>query len=270
MYSIGMFSKIYKVTVKTLRHYDKTGLIKPCRVDKKTGYRYYSNGQLLRMHRIISLKQMGLSLDEIRIVLSNESAIKDVLLKKASEVKINLSLEMSRLSQIQNYLKTLEGELVKMGYDVIIKQLPEVIVASMRQIIPDYNAFFDLCPNVMAKEMQKLGCICAVPEYCFNIYHDGEYKETNIDVEICEAVTEMKEDSQILKFKRIKEVPVAACVLHKGPYQKLGITYGHIFKWIEDNHYKIAGHPRESYIDGIWNKESEEDWLTEIQVPVKK
>jgi DNA-binding transcriptional MerR regulator len=270
MFSIGMFSKINKVTIKTLRHYDLTGLLKPYKVDKSTGYRYYSSEQLLRMHRIISLKQMGFSLDEIKFVLNNETSIKEVLSKRENEVKINLSLEMSKLSQIQNYLKTLEGECVKMGYDVIVKQLPEVIVASMRQVISDYSAFFDLCPNVMGKEMKRIGCVCSVPEYCFNIYHDKEYKETNIDVEICEAVTEMKENTEILKFKKIKEVPAAACVLHKGPYQKLGIAYGNIFKWIEDSGYKIDGNPRESYIDGIWNKESEEDWLTEIQIPVKK
>ncbi|MHB1347667.1 MAG: MerR family transcriptional regulator [Candidatus Humimicrobiaceae bacterium] len=270
MLSIGMFSKINRITVKTLRHYDETGLIKPCRVDKKTGYRYYSTEQLPRMHRIISFKQMGLTLDEIKIILNNESSIKEVLSKRADEVKINLCSEMSKLSQIQNYLGTLEGELVKMGYDVIIKQLPEVTIASMRQTVPDYNAFFDLCPNIMGREMQRLGCICAVPEYCFNIYHDGEYKDVNFDVEICQAVTKMKEDSEILKFKKIKEVPYAACALHKGPYQKIGIAYGHILKWIEENHYELADNPRESYIDGIWNKESEEDWLTEVQIPIRK
>jgi effector-binding domain-containing protein len=154
-------------------------------------------------------------------------------------------------------------------YTPIIKELPEVTVASMRQVVCSYNEFFHLCPNVMAKEMERIGCECRVPEYCFNIYHDREYKEKDIDVEICEAVTEMKEDTDIVKFKTIEKVPSAVCVLHKGGYDKLGEAYSFIFKWIEDNNYKVVDNPRESYIDGIWNKDSEEDWLTEIQIPVE-
>jgi effector-binding domain-containing protein len=148
--------------------------------------------------------------------------------------------------------------------------LPEVIVASMRQVIPNYEELNELCPNIMGKEMKRIGCVCAIPEYCFNIYHDGEYKETDIDVEICEAVTEIKTDTDIIKFKKIDRVPTAVCIYHRGEYGKLADAYGNIFKWIEKNGYTIVGNPRESFIDGIWNKENYEDWLTEIQIPVRK
>jgi effector-binding domain-containing protein len=121
----------------------------------------------------------------------------------------------------------------------------------------------------MAIEMERVGCVCAIPEYCFNIYHDGEYKETDIDVEICEAITEMKQDTDILKFKIVNKVESAVCILHKGPYETLRDAYIFIFEWIKDNNYEVIENPRESYIDGIWNKESPEDWLTEVQVPVK-
>jgi effector-binding domain-containing protein len=154
-------------------------------------------------------------------------------------------------------------------YTPIIKELPKVIVASMRQVVEGYDTFFNLCPNIMAKEMERVGCVCAVLEYCFNIYHDGEYKEKDIDVEICEAITEMKEDTEIIKFKEMNGVPSAVCVLHKGPYESLREAYGFAFNWIKDNHYEVIDNPRESYIDGIWNKESKEDWLTELQIPVK-
>lgn len=154
-------------------------------------------------------------------------------------------------------------------YTPVIKELPEVIVASMRQVVCSYSEFFNLCPNVMAKELERAGCVCSVPVYCFNIYHDGEYREKDIDVEICEAVTELKPDTEILKFKKIEKVENAICVLHKGPYESLRNAYVFIFEWIKDNNYEVNGHPRESYIDGIWNKETPEEWLTEIQVPIK-
>lgn len=118
--------------------------------------------------------------------------------------------------------------------------------------------------------MRKQGAVCAEPEYCFNIYHDGEYKEKDIDVEVCEAVVDYCEDTDLIKFKKIKGYKEALCVLHKGPYSTLPDAYNFAFEWVKDNGYEVVGLPRESYIDGIWNKDSDEEWLTEIQIPIGK
>ncbi len=59
-------------------------------------------------------------------------------------------------------------------------------------------------------------------------------------------------------------------VLHKGSYEKLPEAYAYAVRWVEENGYQIVDNVRESYIDGVWNKEKAEDWLTEIQVPVEK
>ncbi len=268
MYSIGVFSQINKVTTKTLRHYDEIGLLKPEQVDKYTGYRYYTSNQLPTMHKILTLKQMGLNLMEIKEVLSNPHTAELYLKLKEREIAQNIKSEQLRLLQIQNYTNILKGD-TRFMYTPVIKELPEVIVASMRQVVNSYHDFFHLCPNVMAKEMERVGCICAVPDYCFNIYRDGEYKEKNIDVEICQAVTERKEDTPLIKFKKINKIETAVCVLHKGPYETLRDAYIFIFEWIKDNNYEVIDFPRESYIDGIWNKDSNGDWLTEIQVPVR-
>ncbi len=268
MYSIGVFSQIIKVTTKTLRHYDEIDLLKPEYVDKFTGYRYYTSSQLPTMYKIITLKQMGISLIDIKEILRNPLAAEIYLRLKENELLQNIKNEQAKLLQVQNYANMIKGDL-KFIYTPIIKELPQVIVATMRQVVKNYGVFFHLCPNVMAVEMKRTGCVCAVPEYCFNIYHDGEYKETDIDVEICEAITEMKQDTDIVKFKIIDKVETAVCVLHKGPYKSLRNAYIFVFEWIKDNNYEAVDHPRESYIDGIWNKDSEEDWLTEIQVPVR-
>jgi effector-binding domain-containing protein len=98
---------------------------------------------------------------------------------------------------------------------------------------------------------------------------DGEYREADINVEICQAVNAKGKDGDGIIFKEIPETTVAS-VLHKGPYEKLGEAYSYAVKWVEDNGYGIVDHVRESYIDGVWNKNNAEDWLTEIQVPIKK
>ena len=267
MFSIGVFSKINKVTTKTLRYYEDIGLLKPGYVDEVTKYRYYTTEQLPKLHEIITLKQMGLSLNEIKEVIDKPEEIEKILVSKEQEVLDIIKKEEYKLLKLRNYISNLKGE--QDMKNIIIKSLPKVKVASMRKIIKDHGELFHLCPNIMAKEMERLGCVCAVPSYCFNIYHDGEYKDRNIDIEICESIVDLKQDSDILKFKEIDGVESAVCILHKGPYSTLRETYSYAFKWIEENEYTLIDNPRESYIDGIWNKESEEDWLTEIQIPVK-
>lgn len=270
MYRIGIFSKMNRVTVKALRHYDEIGLFKPVFVDETTGYRYYSSSQLPRLHKILALKSLGFSLAEICSTLENdtdmESMIQNLEMRK-SLIQEKIDEEELKLSQLQAYLKTLKQEGVYMKYDIILKELPEVIVASMRRTIPSYDSYYEIYPE-MGRYMEEQKVECRVPEYCFTIYHDGEHKETDIDVEICEAVVDFAEDSDKVRFKRMKKIESAACTLHKGPYSTIGMAYGAVLEWIEENNYEVVGPPRESYIDGVWNKDSSDDWLTEIQIPV--
>lgn len=265
LYKIGLFSQVNQVTIKTLRYYDNVGLLKPAHVDEHNGYRYYTSAQLPVLHHILALRQMGFTLEEIKEVQDGMSEEK-MLLKKKSELIRKIADDTMKLSEVESYLiqKDNEGD-----YHIILKELPEIMVASMRTVIPDYSALFDAA-SVKDAEMKRLGCVYTVPQYCFDIYHDGEYKEHDIDVEICDVVTEKKKDSDIIKFKTMGKVETAACVLHKGSYKELPKAYAAVLKWIEENEFQMVDNPRESYIDGVWNKKFEEDWLTEIQVPVKR
>ncbi|WP_245612048.1 GyrI-like domain-containing protein [endosymbiont 'TC1' of Trimyema compressum] len=112
-----------------------------------------------------------------------------------------------------------------------LKSLPEIeiIVAYRRLVIPYHQILFDSMTE-MDQELDRIGCIFSDPNYCFNIYHDGEYKEENIDVEICETVIEAKEGNKLLNFKVLPAIDEAVCVLHKGPYTSLGEAYGAAFE----------------------------------------
>lgn len=272
MYKIGLFSKMNKVTVKTLRHYDEIGLLKPSRVSEESGYRYYSSRETVRLHRILALKQIGFSLNEIMEAMDKDMSpdrMVDYLEGKQAAILKTIDDQQSKLDQVQAYLKIIRQEEKYMSYDVVLKELPEVIVASMRTVIPNYEALNTIYPK-MGRFMEEQDAKCAVPGYCFTLYHDGEYKEKDIDVEICEAVMEFKTDSEEIKFKKIPAAKIAACVFHTGPYDTIGMAYGAVMQWVEENNFEVVGLPRESYIDGIWNKENPEEWLTEVQVPVKK
>ncbi len=266
MYQIGMFSKMNRITAKTLRHYDSIGLLKPECIDGFTGYRYYSSGQIHKLNKIIALKQMGLSLNDIKEIIDTPINIEILLKGKEDELNLEIKQKNQQLIQVKNYIKRNKGEL-SMKYNPVIKNLPEVTVASMRFTADSYDVYFDVIPK-MGEEMKKACAVCASPTYCFNIYHDKEYREKDIDVEVCESVIAPCKDSDTVCYKKIDKVEEAVCIIHKGPYSLLREAYTFVYQWINDNNYDLVGEPRESYIDGIWNQDDEADWITEIQVPI--
>lgn len=269
MYRIGTFSKINRVTIKALRYYDETGLLKPAFVDEENGYRYYTSEQLPTLHKIIALRQMGFSIDDISVILNGRN-IAGIFQERKVELEASIDKSRRQLAQIAYYLENNEEDF-NMIYQVVLKELPEVIVYSKRMVIPNYDAYFEIIPKIGQEvKANNPNLKCTVPEYCFNIYRDGEYKEENIDVEFCEAVESFGKDTESIIFKKMERVPFAACIYHKGSYSTIGNAYACLFKWIADNGYTVNDSPRESYIDGIWNKDDESQWLTELQVPVVK
>ena len=267
MYSIGEFSKINRITPKTLRHYDKLGLLPPFRIDDWTGYRYYSAEQLPRIRRILFLRDLGIGLTDIARLLDGESEMDDLLRRREAEIADAMLRDGRRLEAIRRYRESLEGD--EMNQDIVIKALPTVTAATMRTVVPGYDSYFDIVPK-MGEYMSSVGAVCREPAYCFTIYHDGEFRESDIDVEICEAVVEPKPDSEKVKFRRVDGVDTAACLVHRGPYSSLRESYNRLYGWIDAEGWEPAGPARESYIDGIWNTESDADWRTEIQVPIRR
>ena len=193
---------------------------------------------------------------------ANEEA---VLLKKKAEL-------LARIADLTRQIAVVDGYLSKkktrLSAPVLIKTIPETTVAFMPIRLESYDGLFDQMPE-MGALMEKAGCACALPEYCFTNYLEPGYKDGDILVEICESVVEAKEETGGLHFKTLPEIQ-AACVFHKGSYRTFPESYEAVLRYIEENGYEIAGEIRESYIDGVWNQDDESDWLSEIQVPVRK
>ena len=265
---IGEVSKMMQVTVKTLRHYEQKGLLLPDEVDEWTGYRYYSINQMQRLQAIRDLQRLGFSLDEIKDLFEENSCTPSIrqMDEKIEETERQLKQLIARRDQLLAWRNS-RKQITKME-KFKIQSLPEIIVASHREVIPNYAALGPLCVNKIGPEMQKLGCKCPPPGYCFTIEHDKEYKPTDIDIEYCEQVEEMGEDSAIIQFKRLPAVPKALCMKHVGPYERFYESYMEAFRYIEEHGYKVVGHPRTCYIDGVWNQEDPEKWLSVIQIPI--
>lgn len=263
LYKIGMFAQMNHVTVKALRFYEEQELLLPAYVDGENGYRYYTMNQMADIQRITALKQAGFTLDDIKLINQGADTAPLLASKKAAILRKIAELT-SQIAIIDGYLSGPAGTL---DTPVLIRKIPAVTVAAMEKRIDSYDELFSLMPE-MGAEMERLGCQCALPEYCFTHYLEPGYKDDHILIETCEAVTEKKEDSQLVKFRELPEI-TAACIFHKGSYDNFPQTYATILRFIEENGYEICGNIRENYIDGIWNKDREEDWLSEIQIPVR-
>jgi DNA-binding transcriptional MerR regulator len=112
-----------------------------------TGYRYYSGSQIPLLHRILAPKQIGFSLHEIVSTMARDVSTNEIIKHlqiKQLEISQNIESERKKLRQVQAYLKILEQEAAHMDYNVILKELPSVIVASMRRTIPNYDAFNEI------------------------------------------------------------------------------------------------------------------------------
>lgn len=263
LYKIGMFAQMNHITIKTLRFYEEQGLLLPAYVDGENGYRYYTMNQMADIQRITALKQAGFTLDDIKLINQGSDTAYLLSTKKAALLKKIAELT-SQIAVIDGYLSGPAGTL---DAPVLIRTIPAVTVASMKKRIDSYDELFSLMPE-MGAEMERLGCRCALPEYCFTHYLEPGFRDEHILIETCEAVTEKKEDSALVKFRELPEI-TAACIFHKGSYSNFSESYAAILRFIEENGYKICGNIRENYIDGIWNKDREEDWLSEIQIPVR-
>ena len=264
LYKIGMFAAMNHVTVKTLRFYEEQGLLMPAFINQENGYRYYELSQMAVIHQITALKLAGFTLEEIARINSGTDE-EAVLLKKKSEL-------LARISDLTRQIAAVDGYLSKkktgLSAPVLIKTIPETTVAFMQTRLKTYDCLFDAMPK-MGALMEKAGCVCALPEYCFTNYLEPGYKDGDILVEICESVVEAKKETGDLHFRTLPEIQ-AACIFHKGSYNLFSESYETVLRYIEENGYAIAGEIRESYIDGVWNKDDERDWLSEIQIPIRK
>lgn len=270
MFKIGDFAKLNKVTVKTLRHYDSLGLLQPENVDSFTGYRYYSASQMPRLNRILALKDIGFSLDEIALVLDknlDQEQIQTLLELKYVEISGKISAEQGRLSRVEALLKICKQEAYVMKYDIVIKTIEPVRVASLRDIIPSYSEQGHLWRE-LGEHIQKNNAKIVPP--CMVIYHGPGYKEEGVDAEVIEPIIGDLSDTDRIKIKFLEGVKEMACVVHKGSFQTLHMAYSAISNWIEENGYEIIGSQRELYLKGEWITNDPNEYVTEIQFPVRK
>ena len=271
MIRIGDFSKLSRVSVKTLRYYADMRLLKPVEVDAFTGYRLYEYSQLSTLHRILALKDLGFSLEEIGRLLDDDLSVEQMrgMLKlRETEARARVREEAERLERIGAWLKQIEQEDCMSKYDVVIKPAEEIKVASVRDVVPtppEQGPLWEELGEYLARQhVQPTGP-------CFTLYHDDEYKERDWDLEVCEQIDANLAETKRVKVRVLPPVSALACTIHNGPFVTIGEAYNAIGKWITENKYHIVGPCREVYLRPHENgDQNDPNTVTEIQFPVEK
>lgn len=272
MFRIGEFSQIARVSGRLLRYYDSIGLLRPQRIDPETGYRYYSAGQLQQLNRILALKELGLSLDQVARMLDERvsaAEIRGMLALKKAELEQSLATEAARLRHIESRLAQIEQQGSLGDYDVILKSAPATLFLSLRATYPT----FDDVVAAIGEIVRAVRVQVAAParENIVVVAH-SDFEDQDLDLEIGVTLTrKINKPVRLgvrgeLSMTELAAVDSLATIVRSGPLYQSHLAFGKLGVWMEANGYRIAGPCREVFLDMTIR----EDPTMEIQFPVAK
>ncbi|OOM76688.1 multidrug-efflux transporter 1 regulator [Clostridium puniceum] len=271
MYTIGQFSKIGRVSTKTLRYYDEIDLLNPAHIDQCNQYRYYSDEQVSKIIFISELKEYGLKLEEIKVIIDKQDTnlLKKFLESKINEIDMKVQNNLKLKDFIEEKIKKIDlgGNIMELNKDlkVDLKEKQSLIVMSRRATTSMSNissVIGKVFEDIFKMNLQPTGPI-------MTSYYDREFEVENTDLEICIPINSSINTE---KSDKIKEFPggLHACCTFVGPYSKLGEAYAKIMKWIEENGYKCIGAPFDIYLTGPRTAKNPNEFVTEVCFPVSK
>lgn len=274
MLRIGEFSKLSRISIRMLRHYDEIGLLTPSAIDPETAYRYYSEHQLPIAARIVALRDMGFSLaDTARMMGCDTQAMDRFLQARQHELTIEATELQRKLLLVSTARRALkDGATEKdgwiMDYNVTLKTLPERYVASVRMKLPRYEQEGMLW-SVLMSETMPLGVVADDPCYMSVTYHDGEFKETDVDCEAQKTIKGHYADTEHVRFKTVPAVTFAS-VVFKGPYSKISAANAAVAGWVRDNGYIFDAPAFNIYHVSPHETQNPNEFVTEVCYPVSK
>lgn len=272
MFTVGEFARLAQVSKRLLRYYDEIDLFKPSKVDTTRGFRLYSAEQLSQLNRILALKDLGLSLDQIRRALTSNVSTEEIqgmLLMKKSEIEQQLQEELQRIRKIESRLQLIRDDEMGKPLNVIVKSLPALPVLSIRRTFDTFDDSLEMYRQIDyqlgASSKYGLGfCIC---------YSDVD-TDQNLDIEFGRLLENKTQKSITLhnglelQYRQLPAIEAMATIVVTGALETLHQGYVNIARWSEANNYRPAGIARELTLLSP-QKTDGSDMITEIQMPVE-
>lgn len=276
MLKIGSFSRIANVSVSLLRYYDEIGLFQPSFIDHETGYRYYKTAQIKELNMVLALRDLGLTLDQIKLYVENKLSPDEprgMLMLKKSQLHQTLNEELLRLKRVENRLKQLEQDDEEpLSNAVIIKPIPAQQYISMRNSklpMGNFGAYIQQLFEAMGHNDLTL------PGFFTVLEHSETFPDDYFDLEIgfslpdnarlpTNAIT--LSNTLTLTTRELPAVPQMATLLHVGAWGTGMKSYLALGRWIEEHGFEIAGATREVYMELARN--TQDNNVVEFQLPI--
>ncbi|WP_274564751.1 MerR family transcriptional regulator [Streptomyces spiramyceticus] len=271
MFTIGDFARHGRVSVRMLRHYDAIGLLRPAHVDPVSGYRFYEAGQLARLNRVIALKDLGFTLQQVQLILDEQVSpeqLRGMLRLRRAELEEAVAAAAARLTQVEARLRTIESEGRMSTHDVVVKRIPAVRVAELSGTAASYEPehigpvigplFDELC-----RRLDQVGVVSAGPGIAY--YEDSPDGGDAILVHAALPVGTSPKDGHDFSIVDLPAIESSATVVHRGSMDNIMPTAQTLARWIDSNGYRSAGYARELYLEC---PDDPGQWVTEIQEPI--
>jgi DNA-binding transcriptional MerR regulator len=273
MFSIGEFARHGRVSVRMLRHYDAIGLIRPACVDPDTGYRFYQASQLDELNRVIALKDLGFTLQQVQAILEEKvtaAELRGMLKLRRAEIQALIGAETTRLARVEARLMTIEDEARAPADGVVVKRLAPVRVAELTGVAAGYE------PEAITPVIQPLyhdlwqwlcsaGITAAGPALAY--YEEAGDGGIVVHAAVPVATGPAEPSGPGVSIVDLAEAASAAAIIHHGSMDDVLPTGQALARWIDANGYRSAGYAREITLN--WSPDPEQ-WVTELQQPIDK
>lgn len=266
MYGIGTVARLAQVSTRALRHYDELGLLKPARVDPMTGYRYYTPGQVLRLHRLLVLRDLGVPLTEIGELLDDDVTVEElrgILRLRQAEARSQLAAQTGQLTRVEIRLAQLEeGSMA--GYEVIVKRLEPMRVVALTESLAGVEEISEAC----ARMYPRLHSALARHRVSFDGLSLALYEDTGDDDRPLRLTTALQVPAGVtiegdgLSTSELAAVERAATTVVRGAPDQFADAYRALHEWVDRTGDRATSFERELYIDCDGPRDT---WVTELQ-----
>jgi DNA-binding transcriptional MerR regulator len=266
MFTIGDFARHGRVSVRMLRHYDAIGLLRPAHTDESTGYRLYDAGQLARLNRIVALKDLGFTLQQVGSMLDEKvdlAELRGMLRLRQAELTEQIAADTARLANVESRLRSIESDGLLPADEVVLKPLPAVRVAELTGTAAGYY------PEAITAVIRPLYGELYARLARAGVQPAGErlaYYEDAADGVTVHATVPVMAPVDGVAVVDLPAVERAATVLHRGPMDDVLPVVQGLARWVDENGYRSAGPPRELTI--ACPADDPAGWVTELQEPV--
>lgn len=266
MFTIGDFAAYGRVSIRMLRHYDAVGLLRPARVDPSNGYRFYEAAQLADLNRLVALKDLGFTLEQVRVILEDKvtgEELRGMLRLRRAQLEERIEADLARLTGVEARLRTIESEQIMPVQEVMIKQVPPSRVAALTATAAGFDPvhispviqplYHSLCERITEAGLEITG-----PAIAWYEHGEGDSIVVHAGMGFSGGGTGDFEVVDLPGFE-------AATLIHHGPMEEIMPSEQALARWLDDHGRKATGLAREFYLDC---PPDQADWVTELQVPL--